>query len=340
MIILNIKNIEKYFKSIKPYTDFIKYSNYSTKYEEITENTNVNFIFKIRISSDEKEKILFLKQARNYTKKSGQKFNPERIFYEFKALIKFEKILGKDIVPHVYFFDHDNYVMIMSDIKDGGELLDDIFNQGDLCIRVALRYGSTVGKLHSATYDLEETIRDVQAEREVKKFMLEIFKTAGARKFDEKAVNELLHDSSEVKTSILGVDFTSKNIFVIGNDIRFFDFEGVFRGDPAFDIGHALSDYFLRAENSPNLWNDVLIVINDFIKGYRRSFDIVNDDWKNLEKRAVKYLGMFMLHRSDGISKFRFLSESAKKKIRKHAVYFLRGKIDSFLSAYKLTSKN
>ena len=47
-----------------------------------------------------------------------------------------------------------------------------------------------------------------------------------------------------------------------------------------------------------------------------------------------------MLHRSDGISKFRFLSESAKKKIRKHAVYFLRGEIDSFLSAYKLTSKN
>lgn len=334
MIELTSENIAGYLKnSVFQEIEFLKGIDKMPVITEIEENTNVNYIFRLEFGEEYDNKILFLKQARHYIKKNQQEYSAERIYYEYKALLKFEQILGEGVVPHVYFFDHSNYVLVMSDIEKDGKLFENLLNKGDMCARIARSYGTYVGKLHKSTYNKTDSIRDPEAEKDIKKFMLGFFKTNGARKFDEEAVETLLAESSREKSAILGVDFTSKNIFVEDEKIRFFDFEGVFRGDPAFDIAHALSDVFLRAENDNRYWEEVEAFVSLFLEGYRDSFQLDTVSWGKIEFRAVKYLGLFMLHRTDGISKFRFLSESAKEKIRKHALAFLKGKHENYKDA-------
>jgi 5-methylthioribose kinase len=308
--------------------------------EEITENTQVNYVFKASIENGTARKTLYLKQATPKLKAKGWPFPVERIRYEALTLQKFKNLLGRGVVPDVIFYDDDKHVLVLSDIRQKGVLLIDEFEKGRVHPQTAPRFGALLGMLHGKSFGTTDTIRPPDDEIWMKDFIYD-FKTSGAAKFAESEVKELIEESESVTKCFLGVDFADKNIFVDGSEVRFCDFEGVFRGDPAFDVGHVLAHYLLQAENNPLLLSEVSKFFHQFMKHYRVQMETLNVPCEYLtgvDQRSARYIGVFMLHRSHGKSPYKFFKPGIEEKIKDDSLILIRSKPTSPENALEILS--
>lgn len=326
--LLSISNISRYVKEkVIPVLNLKNLNIISVK--EIEENTQVNYVYEVVFEQSGSQFKIYLKQATGKIKIKRWDFPINRIQYEVIALKKFRQILGEQVVPEVILFDIEKHLLVMSDIRGAnGKLLIDEFAEGKIHPETGNSFGNLVGKLHGKTFGTKETIRTFEDENWIKNFIYN-FKTVGAVKFKEVEVKQLIDESEALcEKCILGVDFADKNIFVERGDVRFCDFEAVFLGDPAFDVGHVLAHYLLQLENDASLLDDICWFFKDFMKNYRSEMkrNNVPDTYiDKLDQRTVKYIGVFMLHRSHGKSPYIFFKAGIEEFIKEDSIKLIEG---------------
>ncbi|MDD3647203.1 MAG: phosphotransferase [Candidatus Dojkabacteria bacterium] len=290
-IILSTSNIPSYLEMKN-----ILQSDQVQRVKEVTQYTNVNYIYKVWLKSGKK---IYLKQAFDYVKVAPAFRAPiDRQEYEYKSLILF-KNLWPGQIPRVIRYDKENEIIAMTEAGNNYNVLAAEFNQSKLHLDILPKIAQLTGKLHASTYCSNKMLRPPKANKDHINFIID-FRLKGARKFENKPTKALLSDSLNSRSSIIYGDFASKNILVGPREkIAIVDFQNVVRFDPAFDLGYLLAHWYLEINDRNK--ERIGISTKEFFKKYRLTFKkygkIRNTELDGIEQRAIRYIGAIMLHR-------------------------------------------
>jgi tRNA A-37 threonylcarbamoyl transferase component Bud32 len=296
------------------------------KFEEISQFTNVNYLFRVYLKTDDGEKSVVLKYSREFVKaKPDMQFDVRRNYYEAKVLKRFAQIWGKEVVPTVYYHDEENQVNILEDFGKDCLVIAKELEIDRLHPEICQTLGTRLALLHSSTLETTEIVRDSQAEEDdYRKFFLN-FKMAGSKMIDETATDNLITESSQTPSSLIWGDPVTKNILLKDNRVFFLDFEGSLRWDPAFDLGHMYAHWLIKYLENPDLIEQVKQCVVSIFNGYQSKMRerVDSNIVEYILERSRKHAGATILHRLRGLSQFKF-SEERKQEMTETGRRLLR----------------
>lgn len=334
-------NLKEYFVSILPKLRNLEVRSFIV--EPMTGSGDSGFVFPLSCTLVSGEQIkLFIKQTRSYAKTAIDiALDPKRVKWEYENLKLFEQILGVGKVPHVYFYDSDNNIIVMSDVIGKGKLLVDDLSHNIIHTELAEAFADLFCRLHQSEHDFDSSSDN--SHREWIRNAIAQYNTAGAMKIlPDNVVKEILDRSNNAEMTIIWGDAKPKNIIVDEDSIRFFDLETVIKWDPAYDIGCFLSHWVIKAIEAEDKSDSMTLsssvkFINAFIVKYLKGASSHYNDphkIKKLSERIIDYIGVMMLHRTDGTDQYD-LEGSLRNSIRKHSSRLCLGELEG-LSSLKI----
>ncbi len=337
MIILDEKNIPDYVKdNLAGKLDFIKQGNVS---DIVMLNGGlISSVFRLKID----DQSIVLKQAIPGRLDKLKEllgdipedililFSDDRQLAEAKALQIFDKAVGNNFTPQLYYHDLDNNVMVLSQVcDDNAKLFADTMNK-EVNIEHAEILAKNIATLQNNTYDkigslrdeeMEENVRRIKHKYEVGEVWHEIKDLEKREKAQSKA-KEFIEKSLQIGKVLVHGDYYEKNILICGNNCATFDLEEGHLGDPVEDVGKLLTSYLLRIVYFKEIKEDAYQASLKLFDAYFSTLDIPEDK-EEIKKRLRAMLAGCMLFRVDGISK-KFISwtqeESKKEIVREFAL--------------------
>lgn len=269
--------------------------------EEVTEQTYVNWIFRVVLITEDGDRTLYLRQTRDRVKgKPDMRMEPSRIGFEVKVLNLLQGI-QPNITPKVFFVDLRNNIAILEDIKRDGAFLVDELLAGNTHPETGNYFGKVVAVYHGKTFGINhrEVRGSFQANEEALDFHLGM-RLKPALEFFPDETKKLLRVSKKVRSCLVLGDLASKNIFVDDGIIRFLDLERAFVGDPAFDLAFLFCHYLIEVPETAIA--ESVNFINNFISSYRSTLNgfIDASEIDLLENRVIRFLGITILYRLFG----------------------------------------
>lgn len=310
MIKLEEANTADYLKSLDIFGD-VDWEKIQVS--EVTEYTNVNFVFSVLLRSLRYKKV-YIKQAFGFVK----------IKPDFPAPIgrqRFEKLsidylqqYWKGRIPEVVHYDADNNILIITDVGEGAKLLVDEVKNGRLHFEIGPDLGLMMAELHAPTFDKDTyPVRGKKANKEHIDFIFD-FRLGGSRKTLPEETEKLFQDSLKAKKSLIYADWATKNVFVSESKVRLVDFENLVRFDPAFDIGYALAHWVLDVSKENR--SEMVEFFKDFEQSYTEKWESSYEkDLEGILARATRYLGAMMLHRLAGVKSTMRMEEYLAKEV-------------------------
>lgn len=251
-------------------------------------------------------------------------FNDDRQFAEIKALAIFAKAVPEGFVPHVYYHDTDNRIIVLSEICDeNGTVLYDRMN-----IEINLNHAATLGKnialVANYTYGKYEQLRDQELERQIRQVKYkyevgEVWDHIQNTQQKEKAlrkVNEFICSSLAISKVLVHGDYHERNILICNDHCGTLDLEESHWGDPIEDIGKLSASYVLRIIYFEPIRKIAYRATLRLIGSYFETLKIP-ESVKDLKKRFRVMLAGCLLLRIDGISSrwLPWVHEPYKKEI-------------------------
>jgi 5-methylthioribose kinase len=258
----------------------------------------------------------------------------ERIFREAESLAILRPLLGDGSVPRVIHVDRTNYLYVMTAAPRSSMVWKDSLLAGQSAPLLAQSAGTLLSQLIRVSSN-EPRLQTVFGDRRVFE-QLRIdpyYRQAASRNPDvAESIQNLIHDSWEIRTALVHGDYSPKNMLVSGTTIFLIDFEVVHWGDPAFDAGFLMSHLFLKAFHRPSLWRTYRDAALEFWKALRLGLEA--GAFPAPEAMAVRHLGGLMLARVDGKSPVEYLKDArTKSRIRQAAKQILRDRPSTITAA-------
>ena len=297
---IDLQNIKEYLTgTVLPALLFSDYT--ISGISEVTDQTYVNWIYKVELKKGTDKKIIYLRQTRDHVKKKpDKKMDATRIKFEVKILNLLQEIIPK-VTPKVLFFDENNNVAVLNDIKQNGMLLVYELLAGRPHPETGKSFGVTIAKVHGQTLGIaHEKVRGGEKENnEAVAFHLGM-RLEPALAMYPTETKKFLKISEETKTALVLGDLASKNIFIDGTKARFLDLERAFVGDPAFDLAFLFCHYLI--EIPPDSISASVEFITNFTDSYRQKMKeyLKDEEIKKLENRVIRFLGITILYRIFG----------------------------------------
>ena len=269
---------------------------------EITEQTYVNYIFKIEFSTNGKKTTYYLRQTRDHVRtRPDIKLDPARIEFEVKILRLLNSI-QPGVVPEVIYFDETNNSVILTDIRNNNPLLVDELLNGNPHPETADYFGKVIATYHTKTINIDHSQvhgSEVTNDAAVK-FHLGMRLEPALKEFPELTDKLITISNQSIKCLVLG-DLASKNIVVDSSKIRFMDLERAFVGDPAFDLAFLFCHYLI--EIKPDAVDQSLLFIPQFMESYLSVIKkfLPEQELALLQNRILRFLGVTILYRFFGL---------------------------------------
>lgn len=296
--------------------------------EEVTRNTNSSFVFRVEIVTRDKPFFVYVKWSPPYAKAFPEiTMESGRVIVEGEFLQKAgENRLLANYLPKVLWLDKENRVLVMTDVLRNGTFLHDILERYKIYPWLGEEFGRFFEVLHNAKLNFRVPSNHQRWWIGVgfRKYM-----TLGGQKvLGEKEVLALIDESERVAHTVIWADPMPKNIVIDGRTFRLMDFETVIDWDIAYDIGTFISHFAIRWVLRPSLHDN----FNKFLDELFVIYKIADPETK---QRIMKYVAVFMVHRTDGIDQYSF-TEEEKEVIRAEAkkLFDFNGKL------YNLIAKN
>lgn len=297
---LDIKNIIDYLEN-RIIPNFSFKVDKIVNVEEITDQTYVNWIFKVVLKSGRKNITLYLRQSRNFVKKKpDMKLDEKRIEFEVKILNYLQDIIS-NVTPKVIFFDKENNVAVLEDIKEKRRLLVYELLKGRTHPEIGKIFGKIIANIHGRTLGISHKMvrGSKEANDKAIDFHLGMRLKPAQKLFPQETIKFLKLSRNSIKCLVLG-DLASKNIFVDNKTIKFLDLERAFVGDPAFDLAFLFCHYLIEVPDKDI--NKSLEFISNFMIGYIETMRkyLEKNKVEALENRIIRFLGITILYRLFG----------------------------------------
>lgn len=300
--------------------------------DEVSKWSNNNYLWRLSLKTKRGPIVMYVKQAQEYNRRSVAKGHPERvdpkrICGEYQLVSYLRKIWGKGFVPEIYYFDPRWCITVMSDVSCGAKLLVEELAKNKVYDKLGIIFGKLFGKLHSSTYCSKFECCGSINWHKVMRWFFEQYLTVGIRKFISKnEVGKFLKETRCVHHSWIWGDAVHRNIFVRlkprrgETKLSMVDFDHAHRYDPAVDCGMLLAHWLWMGLKSRKLKVQSEKFVEDFWKAYHKEFKKkrLKKESENIEKRAKRWAGIYLVSRTDGKSGSYFAKwPNWESKIRK-----------------------
>jgi len=244
--------------------------------------------------------------------------SPERIKVEAEALRWLNRVAPLGTTPAFVLEDATNHLMAMEAIPEGNQNWKSILLRGDVVLEHFKQFGSLLGIIHRqstvSSLEVSRTFADTtyfESLRLEPYYLFTAQSTPAAAGFLEALAGEvLLH-----KVSLVHGDFSPKNTLLYQGKLILLDYEVVHWGEPAFDVGFALTHFLSKAHHLPRARIHFTEASMVFWQTYWK--EVAELDWaKTLEPKVVRHALGCLLARVAGKSPLEYLTtqELARQK--------------------------
>jgi len=178
--------------------------------------------------------------------------SPERIGVEAKALRWLNRSAPPGTTPGFIFEDIANHLMGMEAIPEEHENWKSVLLSGHIVSNHFEQFGLLLGAIHRESSDSgAETCRVFADTTYFVNLRLEPYYLYTAQKTAEAAafLKALARETLNHKDSLVHGDFSPKNTLIYRGKLILLDYEVVHFGDPAFDVGFALTHFLSKAHH-------------------------------------------------------------------------------------------
>lgn len=274
-----------------------------------------------------------LKQARPRLRTPEPWFSSvERVWREIDVLRVCQRVLLAEPVrprmpphtllaatPRVLHQDRENYVFAMTAAPADHRVWKDDLLGGRLQPIIAEACGHLLGRLHAGTWHDPRVAAQLDDRRLFDELRLDPYYRQVARVCPQNAgaFERLVELVLRERHCLVHADFSPKNLLVYDGGLLLVDFETGHYGDPAFDLGFFLSHLVLKAAYHAPGHQAYLALTTQFWKSYREELDrvIADEQWRELERRAIMNFAGCAWARLDGKSQIDYLTEERKRDV-------------------------
>jgi 5-methylthioribose kinase len=252
-----------------------------------------------------------LKQALEKLRVNADWFSsPERIGVEAKALRWLNGLAPQGTTPCFVFEDMTNYLVGMEAIPEDHENWKPVLLSGRIVSNHFEQFGLLLGAIHRKSSEAGPECRSVFRDTTYfESLRLEPYYLYTAQKATEAAVflEALVQETLHHKACLVHGDFSPKNTLIYRNKLILLDYEVVHFGDPAFDVGFALTHFLSKAHHLPQERARLAAATELFWQVYRE--EVARMDWSwPLEPRVVRHTLGCLLARVAGKSPLEYLT--------------------------------
>jgi len=236
--------------------------------------------------------------------------NPERIGVEAKALRCLNRSAPPGTTPAFIFEDIENHLMGMAAIPDEHENWKSVLLSGRIVSDHFEQIGLLLGTIHRQSSDSGAEVAKAFADTSYfESLRLEPYYLYTAQNIPEAAgfLKALARETLQHKDSLVHGDFSPKNTLIYSNRLILLDYEVVHFGDPAFDVGFALTHFLSKAHHMPAVRNRLASAAELFWQVYYG--EIMKMGWAgSMEPRVVRHTLGCLLARVAGKSPLEYLT--------------------------------
>ena len=257
-----------------------------------------------------KEDCIVIKQAlRKLRTKSSWYSDPERLKVEANALDWLNSFLPDNTVPKRMFLDGDNFILGMEAVAQPHENLKELLLRRSPADDLIAQMGELLGIIHSV--GLQDTNAKIlfSDQRYFRSLRIEPYyeHTAAVQPMLKNFYDDLIRSTFNHCHTIVHGDYSPKNILVKNDKLVLLDHEVMHYGDPAFDVGFALTHLLSKA----NHFNDLVFIkyASIFWSAYTIKFPFPDSAF---EARCVNHSLACLLARVYGRSALEYLTENQR----------------------------
>src|SRR6266481_6744224 len=236
--------------------------------------------------------------------------SPERIGVEAKALRWLNRSAPPGTTPAFIFEDMANHLMGMEAIPEEHENWKSVLLSGQIVSNHFEQFGLLLGAIHRQSSDCRAETCGVFADTTYfENLRLEPYYLYTAQNTAEAAafLNALARETLNHKDSLVHGDFSPKNTLVYRDKLILLDYEVVHFGDPAFDVGFALTHFLSKAHHMPAVRSRLASAAELFWQVYYG--EIMKMGWaQSMEPRVVRHTLGCLLARVAGKSPLEYLT--------------------------------
>jgi 5-methylthioribose kinase len=251
-----------------------------------------------------------LKQALSKLRVAADWFSsPERILVEAKALRWLNRLAPPGTTPAFTFEDPANHLIAMEAVPEDHENWKSVLLSGRIIPDHFEQFGFLLGTIHRKFVEAGPEVCAMFADTSYfESLRLEPYYLYAAERVPEanSFLRALSDETMRHKLSLVHGDFSPKNALVYKGKLVLLDYEVVHYGDPAFDVGFALTHFLGKANHMRTQRARLIAAAARFWRVYLN--EIVPLEWDAIEPRIVRHTLGCLLARVAGKSPLEYLS--------------------------------
>ena len=260
-----------------------------------------------------------LKQALAKLRVSVDWFSsPERIGVEAKALRCLNQLAPPGTTPAFIFEDMPHYLMGMEAVPEEHENWKTVLLSGRIISDHFEQFGLLLGTIHRRSSESISEVSELFADTTYfENLRLEPYYLYTAQRIADANLflNALAQETLHHKDCLVHGDFSPKNTLIYHNKLILLDYEVVHFGDPAFDVGFALTHFLSKAHHLAKDRARLATVAEVFWQVYCK--EIARLNWAAaLEPRVVRHTLGCLLARVAGKSPLDYLAPEEVRRQR------------------------
>ncbi len=258
-----------------------------------------------------------LKQALEKLRVDADWFSsPDRIQVEAKALRWFNRFAPAGTTPAFAWEDAANHLLAMEAIPEEHENWKSVLLRGEIVPQHFEQFGWLLGTVHRQSSESGQDLRLMFSDTtyfETLRLEPYYLYTAQTTPVAADFLQSLARQTLSHKLSLVHGDFSPKNTLLYRGKLILLDYEVVHWGEPAFDLGFALTHFLSKANHLPESRRQLAAGALTFWKVYGE--EIAPVDWANaLEPRVVSHTLGCLLARVAGKSPLEYLTHQERQR--------------------------
>ncbi|MEI6338032.1 MAG: phosphotransferase [Verrucomicrobiota bacterium] len=257
---------------------------------------------------------------------SDWRADPARIGREAAGLKLLERLAPPGSIAPFLFEDARLFLLGMEAVPDPHENWKTVLLRGDVADDAIDQFGALLGRIHFQGTKLdEEAIRPLQDRRFFEELRVDPYYRFTAKGNPDAAefYERLIRDMETATLTVVHGDFSPKNILVHQGRLILLDHEVIHWGDPAFDLGFALTHLLSKANRLRSSRELFLRAAGKFWQSYVVEAGSLSDG-KDFEFRACRQTLACLLARIDGRSPLEYLKREERVAQKRAVLELMR----------------
>ncbi|MEO6436807.1 MAG: phosphotransferase [Tepidisphaeraceae bacterium] len=263
-----------------------------------------------------------LKQALAKLRTKADWFSdPKRVHREALGLRWLEKLAPPGTITPLVFEDHEHHLLAMQAVPEPHENWKTMLLAGGIEADHVEQFAALLASIHRKSELVEELPQLFDDRSFFESLRLEPYYAYAAEQVPAARdfLHQLIADTRACRTALVHGDYSPKNVLVRDGRLILLDHEVIHWGDPAFDIGFALTHFLSKAHHLPENRERFAAAAMQFCDTYGNC---------NGAQRGQHTLGC-LLARVAGRSPLEYLDDAERRRQQRVVIDLMERSIDN-----------